>query len=98
MPNNLIDELRETTGAVCAYSEIMLEIAEGNLDYNYDTRIVRNRQGQFNAQATDTFQWAKTVYTRNPPLFNLIESVYYLFNRRKANKLERYLDAREKQR
>jgi len=97
MPRNIIEELRETTGAVCAYSEIMLGIAESRLSYDYDTRIVRSKHGEFNAQATDTFQWTKIVYARNPLLFQLIESLYYLFNREKANKLEKYLDWKESQ-
>jgi len=97
MPENIIEELREVMGAVCTHSEIMLEIAKGNLRYEDDTRMVRSQQGTFNPLETDNLHWTNIVYARNPPLFNLVEMVYYLFRPLQSLKIEHYIDWKESQ-
>jgi hypothetical protein len=84
--------LEETIEAVSRYSHILLDIAEGRLNYDSEERVIRNAHGLLEPFATHMFNWSLGIYSRNPPLFNLIEAAHILFHPIETSKIEHYLD------
>jgi hypothetical protein len=84
--------LNDVIEAVSMYSHILLELAEGRLNYDRENRIIRNAHGLLEPFATHMFNWSLGIYSRNPPLFNLIEAVHIFLHPIETSKIEHYLD------